>query len=114
MAVSDKSDSAVESREVFNPSSVPEPRMPMHADYSQFVWQKLNDLDKRFIDFSEKYGRVEEKLTAIDKRLEKSEGKISDLRDDVKSAKNWISAVIVIVGALFGIYKLIEGHITWH
>jgi hypothetical protein len=117
--------------EVENPPSTPEPNPPAHNDFLPFVWQKLNDLDGRFADFCEKYGQVDARMESIDKRVEsisemlketesklserikETESKLSGVRDDVRSAKVWITAIIAIVAALVGLYKLIGPHIAW-
>jgi hypothetical protein len=99
--------------EVDNPPLTPEPNLPAQGDFSPFVWQKLNDLDGRFADFCEKYGRVDARLQSIDERLKETESKLSGVRDDVRSAKVWITAAIAIAAALAGLYKLIGPHIAW-
>ena len=100
--------------EIDNPPSTPEPNPSTHGDFSYFVWQKLNYLDGRFADFCEKYGRVEARLQSVDERLKETESRLSGVRDDVRSAKVWITAAIAIVAALAGLYKLIGPRITWN
>jgi hypothetical protein len=110
--------------EVENPPSTPEPSSLARNDFLPFVWQKLNDLDGHFADFCEKYGRVDARMESIDERLKETESRLSErikemesslsgVRDDVRSAKVWITAVIAVVAALVGLYKLIGPHITW-
>jgi hypothetical protein len=58
------------------PPSTPEPKLPAHGDFSPFVWQKLNDLDGRFAEFCEKYGRVEATIEANNRAIDKLDARL--------------------------------------
>lgn len=80
-------------------------------DYTMFVWQKLDTIEQRFVEFSEKYGRVDSKLDEIHRRIEKSESKLADMTDTVKHARSWILGVVAVCAVLFGAYKYFEQYV---
>ncbi|SIT43774.1 hypothetical protein BN2476_350285 [Paraburkholderia piptadeniae] len=97
------------------------------ADFTEFVWGKLNDIDGHLKDLAEKYGRLDEKLTGvsasvdaktapIQKSMEKLEAKVSKLETTIR----WATAIVVVTAALASggltIYKMIESHVSvsWH
>ncbi len=92
---------------VDNPASQPSDSHGSGSDYTLFIWQKLDTIEKRFVDFSEKYGRMDAKLDEIHRRIEKSESKLSEVADVVKQARSWaLGALAVLAGLSALLYKL--------
>ena len=100
--------------EVDNPPSAPEPSPSTQNDFSPFVWQKLNDLDRRFADFCEKYGRSEaaieanthaiEKLDAkLDSSIEKLDVKLDHVVEKLSGVTHKIYAASVVLAILLAI-----------
>ena len=63
------------------------------GDFAQFAWQKLEGLDSRMNKLSENYGRLDERLIAIQKALEKFDSVMKTSDDKLtESIKNTCEA----------------------
>jgi hypothetical protein len=86
-------------------------------EFAQFAWQKLNDLDRSFVEFSDKYGRVDERLKSIERQLEKAESTLSEVHDAVRAAKIWVAAICgvftVVGGVVYAVYQVVAPYISF-
>lgn len=81
------------------------------ADYSVFIWQKLNSLDDRLAGLCENFGRVETKLDAVHDRVEKLESKVSRLERTILIVGGILTGGGAIIAIGWAVYKVIAPHL---
>jgi len=81
-------------------------------DYLPFIWQKLESMDNRLGEMSEKYGQLVERTTNLSAKVDQAALDAASTKEIVKSVKIYGLAIITIIGLIFAAYQLIESHIS--